>query len=163
MAKQEGLIKIRGTIENITFYEMNGEHYARKKSTLSGKRVKTAPEFALTRVYSQIMALASKTAKTIYRSLPEEERDVALYRKMVGAGQRLLKNGCAEERLEEELRKIFVPVAEVTTNPQRPAIMVNVQGRLEGTQTKMIQLTDDPIFRVIPYIYHLNFTQPIPT
>lgn len=38
MAKQAGDIKLRGTIQNITFYPIGEEYYARKKSSLDGKR-----------------------------------------------------------------------------------------------------------------------------
>ncbi|RPD39042.1 hypothetical protein EG028_20695 [Chitinophaga barathri] len=104
-----GVIPIAGTIGGITFYEMNGQYYARSKSSLSGKRVKTDPNFERTRMYSRRMGLASGTAAHIYRRLPRQERDVTFYRKMVSAGLKLLKTGCTEERLEAELKAMFQP------------------------------------------------------
>lgn len=43
MARQIGDIIITGTIDDITFYEMDGKGYARHKSSLTGKRVKRDP------------------------------------------------------------------------------------------------------------------------
>lgn len=144
MAKQSGVIKITGTIGNITFYKMNGEYYARSKSSLSGKRVKKDPNYERFRTYSGRMACASQTAGSIYRSLRKAEREVSLYRKMVSEGLRLLRAGCAEERLEETLRAMFLPAPEpavqtVTvqeTVPQprniaRAGICVDAKGKLE--------------------------------
>jgi hypothetical protein len=37
MAKQIGDIKITGTYDNVTYYKMDGEYYARSKSSLTGK------------------------------------------------------------------------------------------------------------------------------
>jgi hypothetical protein len=48
MAKQIGFLKITGTLGDITFYELDGEFYARKKSSLDGKRVKKDPRFRRT-------------------------------------------------------------------------------------------------------------------
>lgn len=114
MAKQAGLIKLTGTIGNITFFEMNGEYYARAKSSLTAKRVKKDPAFELTRMYARRLGLASGAAARVYRSLPREEREVALYRRMVSKGQQLLKEGCAEELLENALRAFFLPVQELS-------------------------------------------------
>ncbi len=138
MAKQEGLVKLTGTIGNITFYKMNGEYYARAKSTLSGKRVKKDVAFGLTRVYARRLGLASAAAKKCYRALPE--RNVQVYRKMVSEALRLLKTGCPEEQLESSLRAIFRPPAVQRLSPEpdkrkmiplRPRLAVSTLGRLQ--------------------------------
>jgi len=46
VAKQIGATKITGTIQNICFYKMEGQYYARQKSSLTGKRVKKDPAFS---------------------------------------------------------------------------------------------------------------------
>ena len=48
MAKQVGDIILIGTIDDITFYMMEGKGYARKKTSLTGKRVKRDPRFKRT-------------------------------------------------------------------------------------------------------------------
>ena len=74
MAKQTGTIKISGTIGDICFYRLHEEHYARTKSSLSGKRVKHDPAFKGTMKYAALLACASKIASVIYKRLPEEQK-----------------------------------------------------------------------------------------
>jgi len=135
MAKQAGAILITGTIQNITFYEMDGQYYARLKSSLCGDRVKRDPAFALTMVYAERLALASRTAAQLYRSLPEEQRKVALYRKMTSTAMQLLKAGVPADMLAAGLAAIFQPIVPPKEKtaclvPQRPAASVSQTGRL---------------------------------
>lgn len=179
MAKQSGVIKITGTIGNITFYKMNGEYYARSKSSLSGKRVKKDPNYERFRTYSGRMACASQTAGSIYRSLRKADREVSLYRKMVSEGLRLLKAGCAEVRLEETLRAMFLPpVAEPAIQPVRetgksmqepvlqPAdaarggICVDEQGRLEVCMENALKVGKD-FMKMSVYLKQIHSFIPI--
>jgi len=107
MAKQAGNFFLTGTRENLTFYKMDGQHYVRLKSSLSSKRVKTDPAFALTMVYADMLAVASRTAAQLYRSLPQEQRQVARYRKMTSTAMQLLKAGIPADRLMEALKAAF--------------------------------------------------------
>lgn len=85
MARQIGLIQITGTVGGICFYCMDGVYYARQKSSLTAKRVKTDPAFAETMKYAERMAYASKIASKIYReTIPKEERSRDKYREIVG-------------------------------------------------------------------------------
>jgi hypothetical protein len=52
MAKQVGPHYLEGTIGDVTYYALDGQHLARKKSSLTGKRVKKDPSFANTRRYA---------------------------------------------------------------------------------------------------------------
>jgi len=67
MPKQKGPVYYTGTHGDACFYKMDGQYYVRKKSSLSGKRVKQAPSFALTRVYADLLAQASRLAAAVYR------------------------------------------------------------------------------------------------
>ena len=69
MATQIGLIQIIGTVGGICFYRMDGKYYPRKKSKLSGERVKSDPVFAETMRYAKRMGSASKIASVIYRQI----------------------------------------------------------------------------------------------
>ncbi|KAA2244436.1 hypothetical protein F0L74_00160 [Chitinophaga agrisoli] len=93
MAKQAGPVFITGTHNGISFYKMDGEYYARRKSSLSGKRVKKDPAFTLTMVYAGILGQASAIAAAVYRTLPPERKQHRLYRAMTGTANRLLKQG----------------------------------------------------------------------
>jgi hypothetical protein len=84
MAKQAGILKIKGTINGICFYCLDGEFYARAKSSLSGERVKTDPAFAETMRYAQRMGSASTIASEIYKLIvPQHERSRDRFREMV--------------------------------------------------------------------------------
>ncbi|MEJ0104869.1 MAG: hypothetical protein WDO19_20945 [Bacteroidota bacterium] len=74
MAEQTGSIKITGTIHGICFYQMDGKHYTRLKSSLSGKRVKTSAAFKNTMMYAAPLAHASTTGSAVYRLLPKRKK-----------------------------------------------------------------------------------------
>lgn len=85
MAVQVGSLKIRGTIAGICFYRMYGRYYARKKSSLTGKRVKRDPVFAKTMYYAGLLGKASQIASKRYKQMvPKEERSRKKYRELVG-------------------------------------------------------------------------------
>jgi len=91
MAKQAGTIKVSGTIGDICFYRLYEEHYARAKSSLSGKRVKHNPVFKETMKYAALLACASKIASVIYKRLPKEQKSRKKYQAMTGHAMQLLK------------------------------------------------------------------------
>ena len=49
MARQTGLLKIKGTLDNVTFYKSKDGHLAKMKTSLDGERIKNDPSFAETR------------------------------------------------------------------------------------------------------------------
>ena len=109
MAKQVGHIFITGTIHDVTYYKMCGTYYARRKSTLSRKKVLTSPRFALTRVHANQLADASKIASQLYRSIPKEKRNVKLFRSIVGQAKVLLAQGKEKEAVVELLMNELFP------------------------------------------------------
>ncbi|MFT3825806.1 MAG: hypothetical protein QM731_17935 [Chitinophagaceae bacterium] len=84
----------------LVFYFWHGRYCVRTVSTLSGKRVKKAPEFKVTMQYAKRLGRASKIASKIYRQLPDGWKLHYLYRKMTGVGTNLLKE---REHTPEEL------------------------------------------------------------
>ncbi len=48
MAKQKSLFKVQGTLDDVTFYQLDGQHYIKKKTQLDGNRVKNDPAFQRT-------------------------------------------------------------------------------------------------------------------
>jgi hypothetical protein len=66
MAKLNGLIKIKGTIGDITFYQLqDGSYYARAKSSLNKARIAKDPAFARTRENNNHFARAGKAASLL--------------------------------------------------------------------------------------------------
>ena len=105
MAKQLGPFFITGTIDRICFYRLDGEYYARSKSSLSGERVKTDPAFTETRMYASILKEASILASSVYRSLHSDQRQHVLYRQLTGMAMRLLKEGKSIAETREQLSR----------------------------------------------------------
>ena len=97
MAEQTGTIRITGTISGICFYQMQRKHYARLKSSLSSKRVKTSAAFKKTMMDAALLAHASRIASAVYRVLPKERKGRKLYQQLTGMAMQLLKKGITKE------------------------------------------------------------------
>jgi hypothetical protein len=93
MAIQIGDIKIRGTIAGITFYKMEGQWYARRQSSLTGKGVKSDPRFRRTMASAQRLALGSQLASRVYRALPCTAQVYTLFCRLKSAAIQALKEG----------------------------------------------------------------------
>ena len=108
MAKQLGNFRFEGRICELVFYKMDGQHYVRQLSSLTGKRVKTKPEFRRTMYYAGLMGRASKIGSLIYKALPENWRRFWMYREFTGEAMKMLKLGKEEGEIISELRKVYV-------------------------------------------------------
>ena len=97
MARQAGTIFIEGTLDDLTFYKMDGVYYVRMKSSLSRKKVLNSPRFARTRMHANQLAEASRIASVVYRQIPKEERSIKLFRTIVGKAKLLLAEGEEKE------------------------------------------------------------------
>jgi len=107
MAKQIGIFKIIGTIGDITFYEMDGEFYARKKSSLDGKRVKIDPRFRRTMEEAIGFGKASTATRAVYWALPEEMQVHGFYGILTGRMRKLMRAGkTAKEAQLQLLREL---------------------------------------------------------
>jgi len=109
MPKQKGPVYFTGTRGDACFYKMDGQYYVRKKSSLSGKRVKESSSFELTRVYADLLAQASRLAAAVYRPLPREQKKLTLYRAMTGEALQMLKQGVDAEVISAHLQAYCAP------------------------------------------------------
>jgi len=89
----QGFNKYERTFGLLVFYRVKDRYYVRKKSQLSGKRVKTAIEFVNSMNSANRLKTASRIASTIYKQLPDSWKFFELYQKLTGIGARLLKEG----------------------------------------------------------------------
>lgn len=103
MAKQKGPVYVTGTYNGICYYRLDGKYYARRKSSLSSKRVKKDKRFELTMVYAGLLGQASAIASRVYRRIPPAGRQHALYRKMTSIAMQLLKKGINAEEISAKL------------------------------------------------------------
>jgi hypothetical protein len=109
MAKQAGAIKITGTIDNTCFYKLEGDSYARSKSTLSGKRVKNDKAFKKTMAYAQLLAESSKIASELYKTVSKEKKSRKVYREIVGKVMINLKKKRGRLRSGDALQYVVHP------------------------------------------------------
>src|SRR6266852_4952890 len=118
MALQAGKIHWeKRTRYNLTFYKMEGKYYVRKKSRLTGKRVKKDPRFRVTMMNAGWLARASKIGSDVYKALPATWRQFWMYREFTGEAVKMLKQGKKDEEAREILLGIYVkPVTEKTSN-----------------------------------------------
>jgi hypothetical protein len=112
MAKQAGDIKLIGCIQNLQFYKMGDTHYVRKKSSLTGRRVKKDKAFTLTMAYSDLLKIASPIASVVYNQLPKETREHSYFRTLTGIAIRLIKEGKTVEEIYLQLYKETFPSQE---------------------------------------------------
>lgn len=69
MARQNGLLKIKGTLDNVTFYKSQDGFMAKMKTSLDGERIKNDPSFARTRENGEEFGNAATSGKLFRDSL----------------------------------------------------------------------------------------------
>src|SRR3954468_13187700 len=115
-----------GTMHNLTFYNMEGRNFVRKKSSLTRRKVLYAPCFKNTRHYAGLMAKASKIGSLVYKELPPYWRQGWMYRAFTGEALTMLKKRRNEEEIQQVLRERYVLTVvnkqpDLTTIPPPPA------------------------------------------
>lgn len=69
MAKQKGIIKLEGTIGDITFHKSRDGYIAKEKSSVSAERIANDPAFERTRENGAEFGRAGKAGKILRNSL----------------------------------------------------------------------------------------------
>jgi hypothetical protein len=65
MARQSGLIKIKGTLDNVSFYKTKDGHLARMKTSVDGTRIASDPAFARTRENNSEFGTSASAGKLL--------------------------------------------------------------------------------------------------
>jgi len=65
MARQKGIIKLKGTIGDITFYKTQDGHLAREKGGIDANRIKNDPAFQRTLENGSEFGRAGKAGKIL--------------------------------------------------------------------------------------------------
>jgi uncharacterized protein YabN with tetrapyrrole methylase and pyrophosphatase domain len=105
MARQTGAVKITGTYDELCFYKMDGEYYARMKSSLTGNRVKRDPVFKRTMANAAIFAEANKITSILYSELKKEEKGRAVRYELLRKVRKMLADGVSKEAIIHSLSK----------------------------------------------------------
>jgi hypothetical protein len=71
MARQVGIIKLKGRVGDLSFYKSGGEYLARTKGGIDGDRIKTDPRFERTRENGREFQRAVKAGKLIRDAFSE--------------------------------------------------------------------------------------------
>jgi hypothetical protein len=103
MAKQAGTIFIEGTIDDLTFYKMEGRYYVRMKSSLTGKKFWRSKAFERSRESCKRFAKGNGLASKVYRMIDKEKRVYSLYCFLKRRAILLLKEGKSLRETEEAL------------------------------------------------------------
>lgn len=69
MARQSGLIKIKGTLDNVSFYKTKDGHLARMKTSVDAKRIANDPAFERTRENNKEFANSATSGKIMRDAL----------------------------------------------------------------------------------------------
>jgi hypothetical protein len=151
MAKQTGEIIIEGTIDGITFYKMEGKGYARKKSSLTGKKVKRDPRFKRTMQSAHRFGRGNQLASKVYRSLLRQEQVYALFKELKRIAVLALKEGKEETDvlalLQQRIGKIggesktqdVIAQQQAVAGTTRPVKKTPRLFRVQGSRVKAVR------------------------
>jgi hypothetical protein len=154
MAKQMGTVFFSGTIDNLTFYYMNGKPYVRQKSCLTGKRVKKDPQFENTMRNANWHGRGTQLAAPVHNSLPKEMRLQGLMGKMGAWAAKLIRKGLSEADIIVQLKEHWLPKPKKET--QQPDVR---KGALSLTRREPVLTTTS--LPIQPYAQP-KFDTPLP-
>lgn len=77
MPKQESILKVRGTIDELNFYKKNGEYLIRRKGGIDKERILKDPKFARTRENMEQFKAVALDLKLFRDSFPNLKKNIA--------------------------------------------------------------------------------------
>ena len=160
MAKQTENF-ITGTIGDLTYYLMDGIYYARLKSSLSGKRVRTDPKFKRTMENAGRLARASRLAAHVYMQTLPAERKFVIYRLLTGMAIRALRDEMPEAditALLQDCRDFLMERMEAVKLVKEVKLSKGGKGVKDvklvkggaGVRAKRARFMDRKLFRPVP-------------
>ncbi len=125
MARQKGIIKLKGTIGDITFYKTQDGHLAREKGGIDASRIASDPAFQRTRENNSEFGRAGKAGKimrTAFRGALLKAADGRMVSRLT---QRMVKVIQADSTSERGLRNVIDGEAELLAGFE-----FNIRGKL---------------------------------
>ena len=125
MARQKGIIKLKGTIGDITFYKTQDGHLAREKGGIDASRIANDPAFQRTRENGSEFGRAGKAGKlmrTAFRGALLKAADGRMVSRLT---QRMVKVIQADSTSERGLRNVIDGEAELLAGFE-----FNIRGKL---------------------------------
>ncbi len=140
MAKQKGIIKLRGTVGDITFYKTKDGHLAREKGGIDAKRIAQDPAFQRTRENGSEFGRAGSSGKllrTAFRSILLKSSDGRMTSRLTRQMIRVIQADAVSVR---GLRNVIDGEAELLTGFE-----FNVRSSLSSTIFAPIEATIDRV------------------
>jgi len=128
MARQKGIIKLKGTIGDITFYKTQDGHLAREKGGIDASRIASDPAFQRTRENGSEFGRAGKAGKTLRTALRTLLLNSADSRMVGRLTQAMVKVIQADLTNERGLRNVIDGEAELLVG-----FDFNIKGKLGTT------------------------------
>jgi len=125
MARQKGIIKLKGTIGDITFYKTQDGHLAREKGGIDASRIKSDPAFQRTRENGSEFGRAGKAGKVLRTALRALLLNSADGRMVSRLTQQMVKVIQADLVNERGLRNVIDGEAELLVGFE-----FNIRGKL---------------------------------
>src|SRR6478609_8220348 len=107
MARQKGIIKLKGTIGDITFYKTQDGHLAREKGGVDASRIKNDPAFQRTIENGSEFGRAGKAGKMLRTALRTFLMNSADSRMVSRLTQAMVKVSQADSVSERGCEKVF--------------------------------------------------------
>ncbi len=140
MARQKGIVKLEGTIGDLSFYKSKDGYLAREKGGVDGDRIKNDPAFARTRENGSEFGRAGKSGKlirTAFRPLILKTGDSKLTSRLTKQMLKVIQSDTTNTRGE---RTVNDGNLELIQN-----FDFNVDGRLEATLYAPFNVTVDRV------------------
>jgi hypothetical protein len=128
MAKQKGIIKLNGTIGDITFYKTKDGYIAREKGGIDAKRIANDPAFQRTRENGSEFGRAGKAGKTLRLALRTLLLNSSDSRMVSRLTQSMIKVIQADQTNDRGLRNVIDGEAELLRG-----FDFNINGKLGTT------------------------------
>lgn len=140
MARQKGIIKLHGTIGDITFYRSKDGYMAREKGGVSAERILNDPAFQRTRENGAEFGRAGKAGKLLRNSIQALLRSSADSRMVGRLTKEMLKVIQMDATNPRGLRNVIDGEAELLEGFE-----FNIQGKLSTTLFAPISATLDRV------------------
>lgn len=125
MARQKGIIKLKGTIGDITFYKTQDGHLAREKGGIDASRIANDPAFQRTRENGSEFGRAGKAGKLLRIAFRGALINAADGRMVSRLTQRMIKVIQADTTSDRGLRNVIDGEAELLAGFE-----FNIRGKL---------------------------------
>ena len=152
MARQKGIIKLKGTIGDITFYKTKDGHLAREKGGIDASRIASDPAFQRTRENGSEFGRAGKAGKVLRTALRAVLINSADSRMVSRLTQQMVKVIQADTTSVRGLRNVIDGEAELLAGFE-----FNIRGKL-GTSlfapfvATIDRVAGDIIVDLVPFI-----------